>query len=213
MDAGRRRGRVRTAQGPDGRRLEDDRRQHRGVGVYVRRRAVADARPGGAAEDPRGGVLRGAAPLPSHAPPEPARAPRLRHLAAGPPARPRVLPPASRGNPGQPRPVAPDAPLRLRLLVPIPHREDPRAAAPPRTDSRGDPGPVAGLPDRLQLDAFRTAPRGPSRNSALRLRPGAHERRDEVRKPEGLRRGGNRGPGGLRGAPDARRTSSSRSRS
>ena len=41
------------------------------------------------------------------------------------------------GIPAQPRPGAPDAPLRLRRLAALAHREDPRAPAPDRAHPRG----------------------------------------------------------------------------
>ena len=52
----------------------------------------------------------------------------LRDLAARPPDHPRVLLPVPRRDPGEPRPLAPDAALRRRRLAALAHREDPRAA-------------------------------------------------------------------------------------
>ena len=144
-------------------------------------------------------LLRGAASLPPDPPPQSAGPRRLRHVAARPPAHPRVLLPASRRHPREPRPRPADAPLRPRRLAPLAHGEDPRAAAAHRADPRGDRRPVAGLPHGLQLDAARAAPRRPPRHPAERRRPGALPSRDEIGLPKGLPRSRHRLPGGIRG--------------
>ena len=87
------------------------------------------------------------------------------------------------GSPGEPRPRAPDASLRLRRLAAFAHGEDPGTPAPDPEDPIRHRRPRASLPVRLQRDPARAEARRPPRDPVERRRPGAAAPRHEVGKP------------------------------
>ena len=113
----------------------------RGGAPHLRRGALAHPRPVRAQEAAGASLLRGAPAVPADPAAQSPGAHGLRDVAARAPDDPRVLLPVPGRHPGQPRAVAPHAPLRARLVSAVADREDPGAAAADPAHPPGHPGP------------------------------------------------------------------------
>ncbi len=179
--------------------------RHRHAGD-LRRRPVADARQRRTAEALRRQLLRRAPAVPADPAAQSARAPGVRDLAAGASADTGLLPAPAGRRARQSRTSAPDDALRVRRVAAPADAEGAGAPAADRAYPPRGRGPVARVPDGVQLHAPRAEAFGAARHPTQRPRSVARAPGIEIGQPARLQGGRHRDARRHRRHPVSRRS-------